>query len=490
MTQRLNTARRANTASISITGWPDQVEPEQLVKIFEEWGISLDLGLVNFEWFFSTEVEGYTLRVQMADMVKARELLELRDKQDFEFGIGEITAAQQSRLRLIATSPKEDAATSRARYPKPNTQSILSATQLAEIRRCVSNPLTGGQQPKEVEVTILGKIVPPPSPKTSPKATQDVWETAEGRNTKKTRADQSKKGSTQKGKVQENNAYAALEEHEKEEMEEEENTDKEQEQDEKEERKVGGDEKINSKGTGASAAKAARTLSQKKLAELKKKLTGHKLWGKETSLIVETYIEKMLVLGVDVANDALENLLGNTTQEIKRVIDEGVSGEQPSNQNNNEQVEDGKRVSSEDRSHIREENGFEEGTTEESKEQETMETSQDSQTQEEETKDAEEEKTLQTSNPRINPISKDGPDAGAVQTQGEGSVAFTTPYQDPPSTVPLEVHKEQLPDKEAAGTSPATFNLSSNGIPKNTITGYFPRTEKSANNPIPPSLSQ
>ena len=111
------------------------------------------------------------MKIQTTDLVKARELLELRDRKDFEFSVGELTAAQQSHLRLIATTPKGDVETTRTRYPKPKTPDILTETQLSEIKRSVSNPLPGSQPHKEVEKTILGKVVSPTTPTASPAST-------------------------------------------------------------------------------------------------------------------------------------------------------------------------------------------------------------------------------------------------------------------------------------------------------------------------------
>ena len=464
--QRVNTARRANTASISISGWPDQVEPEQLIEIFKEWGVNLELGSVNFEWFFSTEAEGYTLKVQLSDLAKARELLELRDKKDFEFGIGEITAAQQSRLRLIATSPREDAAAYRARYPKPNTQNILSETQLTEIKRSVSNPPTGNQQPKGMERTILGKTVPPPVPTPPSNTTNSDWKEVENRKSKKSQAGQPKNNSPQEHKGQGSNVFTILEEQESEDMEEEDNTSKEQEQEEKEERKEETSEERSRKHTEAAAAKAAKAASQKKLADLKRQLKGHKLWGKETSLIVDKYVEKIMGLGIDVANDTMENLLENPPQEIKKRINAGISGEIPS-------IE--KDSSSE--------------TTDILPQAPTTGT-EDFQTQKEETKVAQEEKTQQTSDSKVNPTSNEDPVVGAGLNQGMGNEAFPSPYPDPPTPVPPVVHKEDPPNTESAGTMHAPVNLSPNGMPPKTITGYFSRTDKATRNPAPPSLSQ
>ncbi len=119
-----------------------------------------------------------------------------------------------------------------------------------------------------------------------------------------------------------------------------------------------------------------------------------------------------------------------------------------------------------------------------------MDASQDSQKQKEEAKDAEEEKAHQAADPKINPISNEEPGAGGVINLGKGNEVLPNPYSDPPTPIPPEVHKEHLPDTEATGTMPATFNLSPNGIPQKTITGYFPRAEKTTSNPAPPSLSQ
>ena len=122
---RSYTQRRTNTASIAITGWPLQVEPEQVQAIFKFWGVELDLQTSSMEWFFGAEAEGFTLKIDTTNLSKARELLTLRDKIGFDLGIGELTARQQSHLRLIATTPRNKGV-NQIRFPKPRIQKIPS----------------------------------------------------------------------------------------------------------------------------------------------------------------------------------------------------------------------------------------------------------------------------------------------------------------------------------------------------------------------------
>jgi hypothetical protein len=88
--------RRVNTASIAITGWPQQAEPAQVQAILKQWGVEIDLSLVSIDWYFGTEAEGFTLKIETTDLSKAREILLLRERVNFDMGVGEMTASQQS----------------------------------------------------------------------------------------------------------------------------------------------------------------------------------------------------------------------------------------------------------------------------------------------------------------------------------------------------------------------------------------------------------
>jgi hypothetical protein len=489
--QRMNTTRRVNTASISISGWPDQVEPALIGEILKGWGVVLDINTVSFEWFFSAEADGYTLRIQLTDLVKARELLELSNRQDFEFGIAEITARQQSRLRLIATSPRVDAAVVRARYPKPNTPSILSATQLAEIKKSVSNPITGNPQPKEVEKTILGNLVQQTSPKHPSEGGQESWQEVTTKTSKKAQTGQPKADSPQEEKEEKNNTFGVLMEHGEEE-EEKEQLDTESEQEEKEEKTEKATEEGNPKETVAAVRSTAKSNAQKKFTNLKGQLSKLKLWGKDTPTIVGTYSGMISELGLEVANDTLEDLLKLPGPEVKDRVTARITGKQPVGDVVSTRKEANLLPPGSPPSPVE--------TKDQNEEDKTTEEGKDNHASGPITTSAHGEGLVvlpqQTANPEINPISEVDPEAGTGPNLGKGNGVIPIPYSDPPSPIPPEVHKEHLPDTEAANTTLATFNLSSNEIPKKTITGYFPRTEKKKKKkkqqatPPPPSLSQ
>jgi hypothetical protein len=462
--QRETTARRVNTASISISGWPDQVEPEQIGEIFREWGVNLDLSTVSFDWFFATEAEGFTLKVQTTDLVKARELLELRDRKDFEFSVGELTAAQQSHLRLIATTPKGDMETTRTRYPKPKTPDILTETQLSEIKRSVSNPLPGSQPHKEVEKTILGKVVSPTTPTASPASAQVGWKEVGKKKMNKEQNVPPTNGASEEQKGEKENAYAVLEELASEEVGEQDMLDEKHDQEDKEEEKGISSRKKSTKMLEAAKERTAKEASRKKFDALKRQLTKMKLWGTETTTMVDAYVAHFMMLGYDTTNDNLESLLKLSREEIKDNVKAKVTGEDSS---------EGKK-----------------GTPEKSANPPQKPTSniETNRVQEEETKmevDGEPTLTLD-SNEAI--TSGEGSEAAHKENQGEATSALHSPGPDPPTSVPPEVQKAHPPDTENTSSLSTKINLSSSEKTR-TITGYFQSKAKQTDSSDTPSPS-
>ena len=465
--QRETTARRVNTASISISGWPDQIEPEQIGEIFREWGVNLDLSTISLEWFFATEAEGFTLKVQTTDLVKARELLELRDRKDFEFSVGELTAAQQSHLRLIATTPKGDMETTRTRYPKPKAPDILTETQLSEIKRSVSNPLPGSQPHKEVEKTILGKIVSPTLPTASPASAQEGWNQVGKKKSNKEQNVPPKNGASDKKTGEKDNAYTVLEQLASEEVGEHDTKDGDLDEDDKEEEKGKSSRKKSTKMKEAAKERTAKDASHKKFDILKKQLTKKKLWGTETTTMVDAYIAHYMALGYDITNDNLESLLLLTKEEIKDKVKAAVTGEDSSEEKKGAPEEAAnpplQPTSNVDTNRIHEE-------------ETKMEMDGDP-------------SLIIDSNEAI--TTGKGSEAAHKEYQVEATSALHIPGPDPPTVVPPEEKKAHPPDTENTSSLSTKINLSSSEKTR-TITGYFQTKAKltDSSDAPSPSLSQ
>ena len=321
---------RRNTATVAITGWPQQAEPGQVQAVFKHWGLELDLKTVTIDWYFGVEAEGYTLKIETADLSKAREILLLRERLDFDMGVGELTAMQQSHLRLIATTPKSDTTVGQHRYPKPTLQKILSETQIMEIKKS-GQYSPGNPPPKSPEKTILGKKVPAESQESPLVEKKDEWKDVEKTNNnkkkKKNKTPTASISTAQTGEISNLNAYGVLGDQEGDEMEEESPSEEENEKEKKEEKEAPSPKKKSQKRIDAEDEQKEKNAIQDKFKSLRKRLSAMKLWGRaETATMVEAYIVAITVLGYEVANDELEHLLGLEREKIKEEVEMVTSG--------------------------------------------------------------------------------------------------------------------------------------------------------------------
>jgi len=214
--------------------------------------VEIDLKTVSIDWYFGTEAEGFTLKIETADLSKAREVLLLRERIDFDLGIGELTATQQSHLRLIATTPKNNVTAHQYRYPKPMLRKILSETQLMEIKKNGQHS-PGNPPPKAPEKTILGKEVQAVSPKPPLEGGKDAWKEV-GKNTKKKNKTPTASPSTiHDGEESSLNAFGVLGDQEGDDMEENSSSEGKSEKEEKEEVKVPSPKKKSQKRIEAEA---------------------------------------------------------------------------------------------------------------------------------------------------------------------------------------------------------------------------------------------
>ena len=325
-----HTQRRSNTASIAITGWPLQVEPQQVQEIFKYWGVEIDLKTTSIGWFFGAEAEGFTLKIETSNLSKARELLNLRDKIDFDLGIGELTAMQQSHLRLIATTPRNKEVT-QTRFPKPRTHKILSDTQVMEIQRCAQN-LSNNSQRSEGGKTILGKEVS--EAPNNPSKESEGWEDCKSKNKRKNTQSTPPPKATHDQEEISKNPYGSLVGQEQDSSEEDASMEEEQESKEQEGTEEKTSKKKSKRKVAAEQEQKEKQAIHNNFKDLKKQLTNLQLWGRgETSTMVEAYVGRITELGYEVANDQLTHLLTLTKEEIvKEVASSITSGVTPGTQ--------------------------------------------------------------------------------------------------------------------------------------------------------------
>jgi hypothetical protein len=288
--------------------------------------VEIDLSLVSIDWYFGTEAEGFTLKIETTDLSKAREILLLRERVNFDMGVGEMTASQQSHLRLIATTPKSGMTANQSRHTKPILRKILSESQIAEIKK--NGPHPPGNPPQNtLEKTILGKDVPASTPKPPDGETKDEW-TGVGKGKK------NKKGfsappssSVQPGKVSAANAFEILEDQEEDEVVDDTQEEKKHEKEEKEGKEADAPEGKSQKQIEALAELKEKNATKKKFKSMRRLLSKMQLWGRqETSTMVEAYIAVITGLGYDIANDTLENLLRLEKENIREEVEQVISG--------------------------------------------------------------------------------------------------------------------------------------------------------------------
>lgn len=483
--QHATATRRVNTATIAISGWPYQMEPEQVREIFGEWGVTIDLHTVNLDWFFGTEAEGFTLKIETSDLFKARELLNLKDKQDFEFGIGELTATQQSHLRLIATSTKEDKEAIKSRHPKPHLPNILSETQLSEIKKSVNNPHTSNQAHQRVEVTILGKEMT----STKPVPGTNEWVETKNKKTKKSLETPKGAAATQEKGGHKDNAYAALgkqaeEEEEDQSMEDEGGDEKDEEKVEEKSAK-----KKSPKAMAAAAERAEKEASHKKYDVQIRFLKTMKLWGSETNTVVDAFGQTLGELGYDCANDLLEDLLIRNREEIKELVEgvvfgTGANEEQKlssGNGKNNSDEMDSKHNAAEvgenNSRNSSSSNGISGSRGSSDNSSSNTDGKEDTKEQEEKTRMEEEVEPnpalgLDTATSSNEPLADT-----EAKNQGEAGLLPQVLGPDPPVPEPSELHKSHPPD--VGLHAPTITDLSSSMKPKVTIKDYYlePKTK-------------
>jgi hypothetical protein len=185
----------------------------------------------------------------------------------------------------------------------------------------------GNPPPKAPEKTILGKEVQADSPKHPLGGGEEAWKEV-GKNTKKTNKTPTASTSTvQDGEKSNLNAFGVLGDQEGDEIEEDSSAEGKSEREEKEEVKVTSPKQKSQKQIEAEAELREKNATLEKFKSLRKKLTAMQLWGKaETATVVEAYIAKVTILGYDVANDVLEELLGLERDNIKGEVESVTSG--------------------------------------------------------------------------------------------------------------------------------------------------------------------
>ena len=309
-----NTQRRMNNASIAISGWPCQVTPKELTDILAGWGVPIDVTLIKIDWFHGSDAEGVTLRIQTPDLGKARELLLLSSRSDFEFEVGEFTTLQQTALRLIATTPSIRATETGQSRPKPRFPQILSDTQIAAINKINLKP-----------TTILGKATSPPSPTKSPTSSSDGWDLVSGKHQRKTTVRVlSPSPAIPKG-VQ--NSFAILE-----------STPQGETQVAQPESAADNSDTSTANSHGQETARekeqSTERLAQEKqksvsvlYKELRADLTRKKLWGRDTGTVLEAYFGPLLAIdnGYELAIEDLKTLLSKPDNTIKQMIEDSTT---------------------------------------------------------------------------------------------------------------------------------------------------------------------
>ena len=146
---------RQTGASVVITGWPCMVRDEQILHMFSEFGVQLDLSTDTLAWYWAIEIEGFALKIRTNHLPRARQIIQLKSDNLFGLGIHEMNNTIQTHLRVIANGVEHQGDREEKLVLKPEPPKILTETQIQSIKGKLQQP-SGLSNPSQ-DKTILGK---------------------------------------------------------------------------------------------------------------------------------------------------------------------------------------------------------------------------------------------------------------------------------------------------------------------------------------------
>jgi hypothetical protein len=306
---------RQPVGTVIVTGWPCMVNDVKLQAFFGKWNVWLEKNTASFTWFIGVEMEGYVLKIETKDKQKAREILQLKEKPEFDMMISELSHTMQANLRVIGGNTQGKNKQKESQIAKPTPPKLLTAVQIADI----DSTIRRGKVPGKVDTpkTLLGRKVQVTQPflpdDEGEKIAEEKWTEVEKSGKKK---DKEKKTEETKKIVKQTQQiatdYSLLGEEEENEIMEENGTEQEE-----------------STGKVSDPIPKTTNIKPKKPVNLdftgfqscRNKISSLKIWGKNTAGIVNAYCKPLVELGYDIAFDDLKSLILLEKEAIKTHIE-------------------------------------------------------------------------------------------------------------------------------------------------------------------------